>query len=176
MEGSLKAPSRLPGISRTNLRCADRPKRFKPTRARRRLRGNLVEESEIVATWSGFAPAERVRETLELPDGSEGGRLLIGAWAGSVNVSAGRRGVVEVALRCRGLLPPPALEIERAGEDVYVEARSAPILRWLAPWAWREVWLDVSVPTRYSVDVVTSRGSIAIRDVDGEVSAYTASG
>ena len=107
---------------------------------------------------------------------AEGGRLVIDAWAGSVNVSAGRRGVVEVALRCRGGLPAPALEIERYGDEVYVEARSAPFWRWLATWGWREVVLEVSVPTRYSVDVVTSCGSIDIQDVDGQVSAYTSNG
>jgi hypothetical protein len=126
-----------------------------------------------VTTWLGFGPAERARETLEV---SGEGRLVIGAWAGSVNVSAGRRGVVEVALRCRGGLPAPALEIERYGDDVYVEARSAPFLRWLATWGWPKVVLEVSVPTRYSVDVVTSCGSIDIQDVDGQVSAFTSNG
>jgi hypothetical protein len=124
-----------------------------------------------VATWIGFGTAERVRETLEV---SGEGRLVVGAWAGSVNVSAGRGNVVEVALRCRGGLPAPSLEIERYGDEVYVEARSAPLVRWLAPW--REVSIDVSVPTRYSVDVLTSCGSIEIQDVDGHVSAYTGNG
>jgi hypothetical protein len=55
-------------------------------------------------------------------------RLVIDAWAGSVNVSAGRGESVEVALRGWGVLPAPALEIERDGDDVYVEARSAPQL------------------------------------------------
>jgi hypothetical protein len=126
-----------------------------------------------VATWLGSGPAERARETLEV---SGEGRLVIGAWAGEVFVSAGRCGVVEVALRCRGGLPAPALETWRCGDEVYVEARSAPFLRWLAAWGWREVVLEVSVPARYSVDVVTSRGSIDIQDVDGPVSAYTSHG
>jgi hypothetical protein len=124
-----------------------------------------------VATWLGFGQAERVRETLEV---SGEGRLVIGAWAGSVNVCAARRNVVEVAVRCRGGLAAPSLEIERYGDEVYVEARSAPLVRWLAPW--REVSLEVSVPTHYSVDVLTSRGSIEIQDVDGQVSAYTGNG
>ena len=102
-----------------------------------------------MATWLGLGSAERARETVEV---SGEGRLVIGAWAGSVNVFAGRRGVVEVALRCRGGLPAPAIEIERYGDEVYVEARNAPFLRWLAAWGWREVVLEVSVPTRYSVD------------------------
>ena len=67
------------------------------------------------------------------------GRLVIDAWAGSVNVSAGRTGSVEVALRCWGVLPAPALEIE------------------------------VSVPPRYSVDVATNGGRVAVHGFAGEV-------
>lgn len=100
---------------------------------------------------------------------SERGRLVIDAWAGSVNVSAGRSGAVEVALRCRGVLPAPALEIERDGDDVYVESRSLPHLQWLPWWVWRQVQIEVSVPARYSVDVATSGGRVEVHGVDGEV-------
>jgi hypothetical protein len=100
---------------------------------------------------------------------SDRGRLVIDAWAGSVNVSAGQGDSVEVALRCRGVLPAPAIEIERDGDDVYVEARSVPQLQWLPPWVWRQVQIDVCVPARYSVDVATSGGRVAIHGFDGEV-------
>ena len=99
---------------------------------------------------------------------SERGRLVIDAWAGSVNVSAGRGGAVEVALRCRGVLPAPALEIERDGDDVYVEARSAAAPAVAALWVWRQVQIEVSVPARYSVDVATSGGRVEIHGFDGE--------
>src|SRR5262245_15908051 len=100
---------------------------------------------------------------------SDRGRLVIDAWAGSVNVSAGRPGAVEVGLRCRGVLPAPALEIERDGNDVYVEARSVPHLSWLPLWVWRQVQIEVCVPARYSVDVATSGGRVEIHGFDGEV-------
>jgi hypothetical protein len=100
---------------------------------------------------------------------SERGRLVIDAWAGSVNVSAGRAGAVEVALRGWGVLPAPALEIERDGDDVYVEARSGPRLQWLPLWVWRQVQIEVSVPARYSVDVATSGGRVEVHGFDGEV-------
>jgi hypothetical protein len=107
---------------------------------------------------------------------SEGGRLVIGAWAGSVNVSAGSRGTVEVEVRSQGVLPAPLLEIERDGDDVYVAARSAPLLQWLPRWAWRNVQLEVSVPARYSVDVATHGGRVEIHGVDGEVEARSRGG
>ena len=99
----------------------------------------------------------------------QAGRLVIDAWAGSVNVSAGHGDSVEVALRCRGVLPAPAIEIERDGDDVYVEARSAPQLHWLPLWVWRHVQIDVCVPARYSVDVATCGGRVEINGFDGDV-------
>ena len=116
---------------------------------------------------------ELARETLQV---SDRGRLVIGAWAGSVNVSAGSGGTLRVAVRGRGLLPPPVLEVERDGDDVYVRLRSAPLMSWLAVWAWRNVALEVSVPERYSVDVQTRRGRVEIRGVDGEVDARSRRG
>jgi hypothetical protein len=97
------------------------------------------------------------------------GRLVIDAWAGNVSVSAGRGGAVEVAVRCWGVLPAPALEIERDGDDVYVESRSLPLLQWLPDWVWNRAQIEVSVPARYSVDVATSGGRVEIRGFDGEV-------
>jgi hypothetical protein len=118
------------------------------------------------------SPDELAGETLEV---SEGGRLVVGAWAGSVRISAGGGGV-RVALRGRTLLPPPALEIERDGDDVYVDARSAPFPSWLSVWAWRKVRLEVRVPARYSVDVQTRGGRVEIQGVDGEVDARSQGG
>jgi hypothetical protein len=100
---------------------------------------------------------------------AERGRVVIDAWAGSVNVSAGRSGSVGVALRCWGVLLAPALEIERDGDDVYVEARSTPLLHWLPTWVWRRAQIEVSVPARYSVDVATNGGHVEVHGVDGEV-------
>jgi hypothetical protein len=97
------------------------------------------------------------------------GRLVIDAWAGNVLVSAGRGGAVQVAVRSWGVLPAPALEIERAGDDVYVESRSVPRLQWLPDWVWNQAQIEVSVPARYSVHVATSGGRVEIRGVDGEV-------
>ena len=99
----------------------------------------------------------------------QAGRLVIDAWAGSVNVSAGRGDSVEVALRGWGMLPAPALEIERSGDDVYVEARSAPQLQWLPLWVWRQVQIEVCVPARYSVDVATAGGRVEVHGFDGVV-------
>jgi hypothetical protein len=119
------------------------------------------------------SPGELARETVEV---SEGGRLVIRAWAGSVKVSAGCSSSVRVAAKGPRFLPHPALEIERDGDDVYVEARSAPILGWLSAWAWRHAQLEVSVPERYSVDVHTHAGRVEIRGVDGEVDARSERG
>lgn len=117
--------------------------------------------------------AELARERLEV---SDGGRLVVGAWAGPVRVSAGRGGAVEFVVRGAGAVPPPIVEIERDGDDVYVEVRGAPLLRWLASWAWRGVQIEVSVPARYSVDVETLAGRVEIRGVDGEVEARSRAG
>lgn len=106
---------------------------------------------------------------------AEEGRLVIGAWAGSVNVSAGRPGIVQLEVRCRGVLPPPPLEIERDGDDVYVAGRSAPSLEWVSRWASRRAQLAVSVPARYSVEVATW-GRVEIQGVDGEVEARSRRG
>jgi len=119
------------------------------------------------------SPDELALETLEV---SEGGRLVIGTWAGSVKISASSGGSVRVAVRGRRFLPAPALEIERDGDDVYVEARSASILGWLSVWAWRFAQLEVSVPARFSVDVQTRGGRVEIRGVDGEVDARSQRG
>ena len=107
---------------------------------------------------------------------SEGGRIVIGAWAGSVSVSAARANGVRVAVRGRGLLPPPALEIQRDGADVYVALRITPLLSWLPLWAWRNVQLEVSVPARYSVEVRTRRGRVDVRGIGGEVDACSQEG
>jgi hypothetical protein len=127
-----------------------------------------------VAIPTGFeSPGELALETFEV---SDGGRLVIGAWAGSVRVSAGGAGTVRVAVRGRTLLPLPALEVERDGDDVYVVTSSAPLLGWLSLFAWRHVQLEVSVPARYSVDVQTRAGRVEIRGVDGEVDARSQRG
>jgi len=107
---------------------------------------------------------------------AERGRLVIGAWAGSVKVSAGRPGIVRLEVGCPGVLPPPLLEIERDGDDVYVVGRSATSLRWLSRWAWRKAQLAVCVPARYSVEVATHAGRVEIHGVDGEVEARSRSG
>lgn len=107
---------------------------------------------------------------------AEEGRLVIGAWSGSVNVSAGTPGLVQLEVRCRGFLPPPLLEIERDGDDVYVAGRSNPSLEWLSRWAWRKAQLAVSVPARYSVEVATHGGRVEIHGVDGEVEARSRGG
>jgi hypothetical protein len=107
--------------------------------------------------------------TVSEPAGRRDGRLVIDAWAGSVNVSAGRGESVEVALRGWGVLPAPAIEIERSGDDVYVESRSGPQLQWLPLWVWRQVQIEVCVPARYSVDVATAGGRVEIHGFAGEV-------
>jgi len=104
------------------------------------------------------------------------GRLVIGAWAGSVNVSVGSPGLVQIEVRGRGVLPPPLLQVERDGDDVYVAVRSAPSLRWLSRWAWRRAQLAVSVPARTSVEVATHAGRVEIHGVDGEVEARSRRG
>ena len=122
----------------------------------------------------GFEPVgELARQTVAV---SEGGRLVIGSWPGSVKVGAGSSGTVRVAVRGRSFLPAPALEIERHGDDVYVEVRSAPFSKWLSVWAWRHAQLEVSVPARYSVDVQTCGGRVEIRGVGGEVDARSQRG
>ena len=119
------------------------------------------------------SPGEWMRETLEV---SEGGRLVIGAWAGSVKICAGSDGAVRVVVKGRGILPPPAVEIRRHGPDVYVDAHGAPLWSWLSALAWRNVELEVSVPARYSVDVQTRAGRVEIRGLDGEVDARSRRG
>jgi hypothetical protein len=122
----------------------------------------------------GFGSSgELAGETLRV---SEGGRLVIGAWAGSVSVSAGSGSDVRLAVKRRGLLPPPRLEIQRDGADVYVALHVAPLFGWLPLCAWQSVELEVSVPTRYSVEVQTRRGRVDIRGVDGEVDACSEGG
>ena len=116
---------------------------------------------------------ELARETVGV---SEGGRLVIGAWPGAVKVGAGSSRSVRVAVRGRSFLPAPVLEIERDGDDVYLEVRSAPLLRWLSAWAWRHAQLEVSVPARYSVDVQTCGGRVEIRGIGGEVDARSRRG
>jgi hypothetical protein len=106
----------------------------------------------------------------------EGGRLVIGAWAGSVNVSASSSPTIRVGVRARGLLPPPELDIQRDGSDVYVALRAAPILDWLPLWAWRNLQLEVSVPASYSVEVRTRRGRVDVRGIGGEVDACSQEG
>jgi len=120
-------------------------------------------------------PDGRGEDIVDLEVAGEG-RLVIGAWAGSVNVSAGSPGIVQLEVRCRGVLPPPPLEIERDGDDVYVAGPSAPSLQWLSRWAWRKAQLAVSVPARYSVEVATHAGRVEIRGVDGDVEARSRSG
>jgi hypothetical protein len=128
----------------------------------------------VVVIPIGFeAPSELADETLHV---SEGGRLVIGAWAGSVNVSAANGSTVRVAVRGRGLLPPPALEIQRDGADVYVDLQSAPLVGWLPLWTWRHLELEVSVPARFSVEVRTRRGRVDVRGVAGEVDASSQGG
>jgi hypothetical protein len=100
---------------------------------------------------------------------SDRGRLVIDAWAGSVNVSAGREGAVAVALRGWGVLPAPSLEIERDGDDVYVESRSLPLWQWLPLWVWSFAQIEVSVPARYSVEVATSGGRVEIHGFERDV-------
>src|SRR5258706_15740322 len=100
---------------------------------------------------------------METLAGSDRGRLVIDAWAGSVNVSAGREGAVEVALRCWGVLPAPALEIERDGDDVYVESRSQSHWQWLPSWVGSLASIEVSAPARYSVEGATSGGRVETR-------------
>src|SRR5262245_50533468 len=104
------------------------------------------------------------RETLEVP---QGGRLVIGAWAGSVSVRAGDGSSLRIMVRSGGLLPPPVLEVERDGDAVYVAVRSAPLWRWLPAWAWRGVRLEVSVPPCFSVDVQARGGTVEIHGIDG---------
>jgi hypothetical protein len=106
-------------------------------------------------------------------------RWQFGPWAprdrrlgGSVNVLAGA-GFGRGGAALLGVLPAPALEIERDGDDVYVEARSAPQLSWLPPWVWRQVQIDVCVPARYSVDVGDLGGRVAIHGFDGAVPCET---
>ena len=119
------------------------------------------------------ASGELARRTVAV---SERGRLVIGAWPGSVKVGGGTPCSVRVAVRGRRFLPAPVLEIERDGDDVYLEVRSAPFSRWLSLWAWRDAQLEVSVPARYSVDVQTCGGRVEIRGVGGEVDARSQRG
>src|SRR5262245_30915638 len=125
------------------LRRLDRPMGFKPINPSGRQKRRISSRSDAM------------RETMA---GLDRCRLVIDAWAGSVNVSAGGGESVEVALRGWGVLPAPKIEIERDGDDVYVEARSAPQLQWLPVWVWRQTQIEVCVPARYSVDVATNGG------------------
>ena len=122
----------------------------------------------------GFGSSgELAGETLRV---SAGGRLVIGAWAGSVSVNAGGGSDVRLAVKGSGLLPPPRLEVQQDAADVYVALHVAPLFGWLPLWAWQSVELEVRVPARYSVEVQTRRGRVDIRGVDGEVEASSEDG
>jgi hypothetical protein len=112
-------------------------------------------------------------ETLEVrPEG----RLVIDAWAGSVRVGADGEGPLRIAVRGRGLVPAPVLEIARDGEDVFVDVRCAPLWRWLPVRVWRSIRVEVRVPARFSVDVQTRGGCVEIRGIEGEVDATSRRG
>ena len=128
-----------------------------------------MAETMAVSEQAGRGPARSAPKANGCGPLHGDGRLVIDAWVGSVHVSTGRAGAVEVVLRSWGVLPAPVLEIERDGDDVYVESRSVPHLQWLPPWVWRQVQIEVSVPARYSVDVATSGGRVEVNGFDGEV-------
>jgi hypothetical protein len=101
-------------------------------------------------------------------DVSEGGRLVIGDFTGTLFVRAGRPDAIEIEVDGGPPLLPPAVEVERDGNDVYLETHGTGWLQLLRPVA-RPLRLDVSVPARFSVEVTTSGGSVEICGVRGDV-------
>jgi hypothetical protein len=108
-------------------------------------------------------------ETMAVPASrlqARDGRLVIDAWAGSVNErrppGTVSRGEVLGSRRSRAGDRARWRRRLRRGTGVLR-------LQWLPLWVWSQAQIEVSVPPRYSVDVATSGGRVEIHGFDGEV-------
>jgi len=111
---------------------------------------------------------------MEFPKFADGGRLEIGPWPGSLCIRTGRPDAVEV--ETSGPLPCPGLEIERDGNELRIAARGAAWLAWLPRALAPELRLEVRVPARTSVEVVSCGGAVEVTGVRGEVEVRGRSG
>lgn len=116
--------------------------------------------------------AEALHEIFEV---GQGGRLVVEASQGSVDVRACAIEVVEIRVTQRGG-PRPEVRMEQRGADVHVEARDLAGLGWLPGWARPELRFEVRIPARYSVDIETGRGRVCVADARGRVEIRTDGG
>jgi hypothetical protein len=102
-----------------------------------------------------------------------GGRLRIELDHGSVEVRSHDAHEVEIAAHARGWRSDDfEFELARDGNDVVLRGRCD---RWL-PFGGPRVRVEARVPRRFSVEVDTSGGAIAIEAIGGEVVARTSGG
>jgi DUF4097 and DUF4098 domain-containing protein YvlB len=142
------------------------------------LLGPLLWVALLLLFAGGEAHGAVEREEFEV---EPGGRLVVDAPRGSVRVHAVRYdsaepALVTVEIRRFGLSPMLRFTTRQDGNDVIVEGRRLPVLRWLPPWSWRRVRIDVSVPEQFDVDIATRGGGVEVDGVSGQVEARARGG
>jgi DUF4097 and DUF4098 domain-containing protein YvlB len=115
-------------------------------------------------------------------DVSAGGKLTIRADRGSINVKTGSGDRVEIEVtrepgrgQSEEILKRHHISFTQDGKDVLVRAEMEDQKRF-----WKnnnlKVRYEVTVPAKYDVNLKTSGGSIAVRDLDGDAHTETSGG
>lgn len=113
---------------------------------------------------------------------SAGGKLILNADRGSIQVQPGSSQTVSVEVYFRGdpssrqefdrMMKAYTFEITKRGSDVVVNGSfHGQQYSWL-----RQVEFRVTVPARFDVDANTSGGSIHVGDLEGEMATHTSGG
>jgi len=108
-----------------------------------------------------------------------GGTLYVDTDVGSVNVVPGAGGVVVSVKRhawSQKALDRVHLTMTQQGNDVHVRAEVESMSRWFSWGNDLDMTFDITVPSRYNVEMKTSGGSVSVGDLHGFVHARTSGG
>lgn len=116
-----------------------------------------------------------------------GGKLVIDADRGSIDILSGGEGKLDVRVhrkvtrssesRAREVLDAHEVTFRQDGDTVSVQARSTKTWERMGWWGQNfGVRYEITLPRRFNVDLKTAGGSIAIQELTGEVRAYTSGG
>jgi DUF4097 and DUF4098 domain-containing protein YvlB len=114
------------------------------------------------------------------------GQLDLSTDVGSIDVRPGSTDSIDIEVLFRAddtddldrLIEDFTLDVDQQGSDVRVEGRMRGERNWWG-WNWRrrrEVSFRVTLPEAFSVELQTSGGSIAVRQIKGEVDVNTSGG
>jgi DUF4097 and DUF4098 domain-containing protein YvlB len=139
-------------------------------------RVSAVFAALALTTLTAHAEQNTVHRTFNV---GSGGTLHVDADVGDVHVTSGSAGVVSIEVKRRGSseeVRNDHLTFDQSGSDVTVRSRAEHESLWFHWSRSLDVHYEITIPSRYNIDIKTSGGDITGSDIGGNADVHTSGG